>query len=108
MRIKPVLMTLVFLDLVAVTVWALFTGSLFEFVQRVLHDPWAIQIAFDFCIAVGFAGYWLYKDAKTQGLNPWPWLIALPFTGSLSLLLYAVRRVWSESTPAPRRTPVAA
>lgn len=58
----------------------------------VLREPWALQIAVDLCIACFFAGAWLRRDARERGIAALPYLILLPFLGSIAVLAYLVRR----------------
>lgn len=37
---------------------------------------------------------WLVPDAKRHGLPAWPFLVALPFVGSIASLAYVVAREW--------------
>lgn len=57
----------------------------------------------DLCVAVGFA-VWLWRDARARGIDPLPWVLALPLTGSLALLVGALRRP-SEPSRADREVP---
>lgn len=63
-------------------------------------SPWALQVAIDLCIACWFSAMWMRKDAKKHGINALPFLIALPFVGSLSTLAYVVRRNWGTQPAA--------
>lgn len=45
-------------------------------------------------MALVLATGWLRLDARARGLNPWPWVLATPFLGSISPLTYLVYRTF--------------
>ena len=92
MNIKKIAFALVFADFAALTAYAVITEPLSAMWEAVSTNWWSAQIAIDLCLAVGFASVWLWRDAKARGINPLPWLLAVPLTGSLALLAYALRR----------------
>src|SRR5688500_8977080 len=57
-----------------------------------LSHPWAIQIALDLVISCVLVGGWIHRDARERGIAALPFLILLPFVGSVAALLYLVRR----------------
>lgn len=69
-----------------------------------LSHPWAIQIALDLVISCFLVGGWIHRDARERGIAALPFLVLLPFVGSVAALLYLVRRAWagSPSTHASR------
>lgn len=105
MNIKQIGLALVLLDFAALTVYALVSEPPTAFFDAVRANWWGIQLSVDLCIALTFGGVWLWRDAKARGINPLPWVLALPLTGSLALLAYALRR---QSAPARVMTPAAA
>jgi hypothetical protein len=67
-----------------------------------LRSGWSLQVTLDLCIALFFVGAWIRRDARERGLSAIPFLIALPFLGSIGVLLYVVRRsLVSEPRLAP-------
>ena len=50
------------------------------------------QVFADLVIALTLAMVWMYKDAKAQGRNPWPWIIATLALGSFGPLTYLLVR----------------
>lgn len=71
-------------------------------------SPWALQVALDLCVACWFSAMWMRKDAQRHGINALPFLIALPFLGSIATLAYVVRRSFvASSAPAFRSGAVA-
>jgi hypothetical protein len=70
-----------------------------------LRSGWPLQVALDLCIATFLVGGWMRADAKKHGINPWPFIIALPFVGSIGALAYLVRRNFfgKQAESVPRR-----
>ncbi|MEM9254341.1 MAG: hypothetical protein AAGA91_02775 [Pseudomonadota bacterium] len=52
------------------------------------HSPAGWQVFFDLVIALLLILTWLVPNARSCGRNPWPWVVATLFIGSLSPLLY--------------------
>lgn len=76
--------------LVVVSTIAMLTDGYFA-IFGVAFDSWAgAQVFADLCVALCFAARWLVRDARSNGRNPWPWLLAIPPLGSLSPLGYFV------------------
>lgn len=99
---KKIGLTLLLLDFAALTAWALFTGSTPELLTELLTNPWGIQTGVDLAISASFGIAWMWRDAKARGINPLPWALAVIPTGSLALLVYAVRRSFADE-PADER-----
>ncbi len=55
-------------------------------------NPGSLQILMDLVIACFLICTWIYQDAKRRGHNPYPWLIATFFAGSLAPLFYLILR----------------
>ena len=100
MSLAKIGLAIVFFDFVALTLWALATGGgLGALIDLHVQNPWAIQIFVDLVLALSVVSFFVWKDAKAHGRNPWPWLVATLFVGSISPLLYfLVRPSGSEGT----------
>lgn len=48
------------------------------------------QVLADLAIALSLVLAWLWKDARSRGRNPWPWLVATLALGSFGPLLYLI------------------
>lgn len=70
------------------------------FLTLSFREPWAMQMLLDLSIALFLVGGWMRRDAKKRGISALPFLVLLPFVGSIGALLYLVRR---ELLPAPER-----
>lgn len=65
-----------------------------------LRDTATAQVFADLCFALFLTSRWLYGDAKKRGHDPWPWLIATPFAGSIAPVTYFLWREWVAEAPA--------
>lgn len=54
------------------------------------------QVLADLVIALTLVMVWMWRDAKTTGRNPWPWIVATLATGSFGPLLYLLTRPKTE------------
>ncbi len=52
------------------------------------HSPAGWQVISDLGIALLLICGWMITDARKQGRNVWPYLLATPFIGSFAPLLY--------------------
>ena len=52
----------------------------------------ATQIFFDLLISLTLVLVWMWNDAKANGRNIWPWLIATLAVGSFGPLVYLLTR----------------
>ncbi len=52
------------------------------------HSPAGWQVFIDLVVALILVLTWLIPEAKAQGRNPWPWVVATLFLGSIGPLLY--------------------
>lgn len=84
--------------LVILVVFTLFSTAVvvrhgyFGFITLALREPWALQMLLDLAIALFLVAGWLRRDARARGIEAWPYLLALPFLGSISPLAYLVHR----------------
>lgn len=93
----------------ALTVFLAFTAFSFRVVfidgldgLLAIHafNGWGPQILIDLVIACVFAMLWLVPDAKKHGISPWPFVIGIPFLGSISTLAYFALREWKRMRSA--------
>ena len=75
------------------SVWVILTRGYLGFLVVARDEPWGLQMLLDLVIACTFALAWLRQDARKHGIvTTWPYVVATPFVGSISLLAYLVRR----------------
>jgi len=93
---KNVLLALVFVDFLVLSGWAMWEVGYLGIFAVALKGPGEAQVFADLCIALTFGSRWLYRDARTRGWNPWPWLVSVPLLGSISLVGYWAAREWAQ------------
>ncbi len=62
------------------------------FLKLAAREPWGGQMLADLTIALLLFVAWMWRDARTNGLPPWPYLVAVLATGSIGALAYLVHR----------------
>lgn len=88
-ELAPLLILVVFTLFSAVVV---VRHGYFGFITLALREPWALQMLLDLAIALFLVAGWLRRDARARGIEAWPYIVALPFLGSISPLAYLVHR----------------
>lgn len=66
-------------------------GGVFGFITHAGEHAWGLQLLLDLCLMLAVFGVWLWRDARSHGITPWPY-IALLTLGSPGALIYLVRR----------------
>ncbi len=54
------------------------------------HSPAGWQVFADLVVALILLLTWLIPEAKSKGINPWPWVVATLFLGSIGPLGYLI------------------
>ncbi len=104
MNRKQILLSLVLVDFVAFTAWAVYSLGLREAFGTVLYNASTVQMILDLVIALSVGAWLMVADAKKRGINPWPYVALTACTGSPGLLVYLIKRV---GDPAPESAPAA-
>lgn len=52
----------------------------------------AAQVFADLVISLALVMVWMWRDARAQGRNPWPWILATLVVGSFGPLVYLLSR----------------
>lgn len=81
--------------LVAFTTWSLIIVApegLPGLLSLLREQAWGQQVFVDLCIALTVSWTWLASEARARGINPWPYLIATPFVGSIAVLAFLIHR----------------
>jgi len=60
---------------------------------------WTWQYFIDLVIALGLVMVWMWRDCRSSGKNPLPWIVATCFIGSFSPLLYLIMRHRTLASP---------
>lgn len=101
MNLKKVALFFVLADFTVYSLWvAANGGSIGEVFGLFSVNPWIGQVTLDLVIALSFVSVWIWRDAKANGRNPLPWLVATLFVGSISPLAYFAFRPSTDTAPA--------
>ena len=81
-----------FIAFTAYTLFVVANHSLFGFLADHAKGGWSLQILVDLVVAAG--SFWVVAvpDARSRGMNPWPYVVLTPFLGSIAILAYFVHR----------------
>jgi len=60
--------------------------------QAGLESTGSLQILLDLAICCLIICSWINTDARSKGINPYPWFVAVLTTGSLAVLVYLIAR----------------
>lgn len=95
MNRKQLLLTLVFLDFLAFTIWVVAEYGFVGTFATILSTWPGVQVLIDLVLASVMVMAWMWTDARKHGLNVAPYLIATLVAGSLGPLAYLIRREWA-------------
>ena len=74
------------------TTAALWVDGVTGIFSSVVSSWGSLQIFVDLVIMATFVVVWIYRDAKAQGRNPWPWILLTYVIGAFSPLIYLLVR----------------
>jgi hypothetical protein len=92
MTMTRLLLLTVLLPFSALSVAALWQHGYWGLFEPALHSLAAAQVLVDLVIALGLVLVWLWRDARANGRNPWPWTLLTLAAGSFGPLLYLLVR----------------
>jgi len=101
--LKRIALALLFIDFMALSAWATWEVGYFGIFAVAASGPGEAQVFADLCVALTFGCAWMVGDARKRGVTVWPWLLAVPFLGSIPVITYAVAREFLPA-PAPQAT----
>src|SRR5687768_6558872 len=90
MRKGPI--ALVFVPFTIYSVWVAASHGPLGFLEVAGREPWAMQMLLDLCIALFVVTVLVIRDARAQGRNPWPYVVATALVGSIAPMVYALTR----------------
>lgn len=88
MQRKVLIITLIILSVI--TALALKYDGLMGIFAPNFQSFGEFQVFFDLVIALGLFLVWMWRDAKTAGRNPLPWLVLTLAMGSFGPLMYLI------------------
>lgn len=92
MNKKQILLTIVLVDFLALTAWAIAEVGFVQIFAGLLDDPGSVQVGVDLLLAIGMIAAWMWVDARKHGLTVAPYLLLTATLGSIGPLLYLIRR----------------
>ncbi len=98
---KRIIALLLAVPFVALTVYALSAVGYVGIFDYHRHSPAGWQVFADLVVALILVLLWLVPDAKATGRNPWPYVVATLFLGSIGPLAYLIV---GASAPSPAKT----
>ncbi len=86
------LVALALVPFTALTTVAVVVDGLPGTLGAITHNWASMQIYVDLVLAVLVLCFWIHRDAKAAGRNPWPWIVAAFAIGMFSPLAYLLTR----------------
>lgn len=94
MNLRISLLTLLLVLFGGFSTWVLLQEGYFGIWAAGFTSPGALQILLDLVVACLVFCSWMLADARSRGINPVPWLVAIATTGSIAILIYLLNREW--------------
>jgi len=76
----------------ALTGVAFWVDGIAGFPDAITHSRASAQIYVDLVLAIVVLSVWMHRDARSNGKNPWPWIVAAAVVGMFSPLVYLLTR----------------
>jgi hypothetical protein len=93
MNAKQIGLTVVLLDFLALTAYAVVQHGYLGFFEIMLGNAATTTALVDLLIALSLIAVWMARDAREHGISPLPYLVATLVLGSAGPLLYLIRRL---------------
>ncbi|HYD50462.1 MAG TPA: DUF2834 domain-containing protein [Terriglobales bacterium] len=100
MNAKRIGLSVLLADFVALTAYAVYQHGYVAFFELAVSSMIGAQVFLDLIIALSLVMVWMWRDARAQGVSPWPYVLLTLVLGSIGPLAYLVRRAGNESAPA--------
>jgi hypothetical protein len=88
MNTRRILSLILFVPFTALTLYAIAQVGYIGIFDYHRHSPAGWQVFADLVVALLLVAAWMIVDAKKSGRNPFPWIVATLFLGSIGPLLY--------------------
>ncbi len=89
---RIIALTATLIAFAALTSWPLMVHGYFGFFPAAMANPASIQVLADLVIACSLIMLWMVRDARSRGLNPWPFVVLTLLLGSFGPLTYLLWR----------------
>lgn len=97
MTLRKILLWTLLIDFGLFSTWVMWEVGYLGIWQAGLASMGSLQVLVDLVIACTLIMVWIHGDARARGVNPWPWIIATLFVGSLAPLLYLLLREYGRA-----------
>ncbi|MCG8337674.1 MAG: DUF2834 domain-containing protein [Proteobacteria bacterium] len=87
---KRALLVVTLIAFSALTAVALWHHGVWGIIEPLFRTFGAAQVFADLVIALGLFLVWMWRDATSNGRNPWPWLLLTLASGSFGPLIYLI------------------
>ena len=88
MSTKRIIAIVILIPFLGLTAFSIMEHSYIEIFTHQMDTSTGWQVLIDLCIALLLVFSWLVPEAKAKGRNPYPWVVATFFIGSIAPLLY--------------------
>lgn len=88
MKNRRLLAIAILIPFTVLTVYAVAQVGYIGLIDYHRHSPAGWQVFTDLVVALILVLTWLIPEARRTGRNPWPWVVATLFLGSIGPLLY--------------------
>lgn len=88
MKNRRLLAIAILIPFTLLTVYAVAEVGYIGLIDYHRHSPAGWQVFTDLVVALILVLTWLIPEARRTGRNPWPWVVATLFLGSIGPLLY--------------------
>jgi hypothetical protein len=99
MNLKQIGLGILLMDFVALTAYAVWQHGVAAFFDVAAMNAITVQLSVDLVIALTIVSLWMWRDARTRGVSPVPYLMLTLFLGSIGPLMYLFRRA-GDAEPA--------
>ena len=97
MNIKRICLWVIFISFSVFSSWVMWKVGYAGIWQAGMESPGSFQILLDLAICCLVICSWINADARSRGINPYPWFVAVLTTGSLAILVYLIAREHQKS-----------
>jgi len=98
MNVKRMCLWIIFISFSAFSSWVMWKVGYVGIWQAGTESSGSLQILLDLVICCLIICSWIIADARSRGVNPYPWLVAVLSTGSLAILVYLLAREHQKSS----------
>ncbi len=87
---RIIVLAIVLVAFTAFSLWVTITEGYFGFLRNARDERWGLQVLLDLVIAMTLLSRHMFGKGREIGVPVWPYLISLPFLGSIGALAFYV------------------